>query len=191
MALGPLQPFSPNATSMGASQLSSAGAGGFADAGAIGGASGAAGAAAATPGPPVATIIQKGLKLGLQVFQLVNTLDALKDQKAGIRDQAAHNRKVARDNAAAETFKIEITSFRNLKRITAQAAGGGFSTASQSTLKIKNQQQNDADRLEIQVNENLDNTMKEIQRIESEQLRANRDAKTGAITSFAGSIIGG
>jgi len=179
------QSFSPNAPSFAPSQMSAVSsnvAGATMTGTSAGLPSGGAGPAAA---------IQKGLQVGLATFDLFNTLDAIQDMKGGIRSKAAFNRKVARENAAAEIFKIELTSFRGLKRITAQASSGGFAGGSASTLAIKNQQQNDSDRLEIQVNKNLDNTLAEIQRIESEQLQRARGLKTKAITSFASSILGG
>ena len=185
MALGPIQPFSPISSSFSASQLNAVSSN-------VAGAT-MTGTSASLPtggGIPAGAII-KGLQLGLQAFSLFNTLGALADQKAGIVAKAAFNRKIARENAAQDIFKIEITAFRTLKRITAQASSGGFSGASQSTLAIKNQQQNDSDRLEIQVNKNLLNTLTEIQRIESEERRRNRGLKTKAITGFATSILGG
>jgi hypothetical protein len=128
-------------------------------------------------------------QIGIATFDLFNTLSALKDQKNGIRGQSAFNRRVAQENAAEDIFKIELTSFRVLSKQTAQASSGGFSGGSASTLAIKNQTQNDTDRVVIQVNKNLQNTMREIQRAESEALQRNRGLKTKAFTSFATSIL--
>jgi hypothetical protein len=153
-------------------------------------AGGQAGAASLAGSGSVDGVI-KFIQTGISAAALFNSLDAIQDFKSGVTDQAAFNRKVARENADTEIFKIELAAFRGLKRITAQGSAGGFSGSSRSTLAIKNQQQNDADRLEIQVNKNLANTLKEIERIESQGLIQARGAKFNAISSFASSVLGG
>ena len=130
------------------------------------------------------------LNLGVAAFQFVNTVGAINGSKRAVMAQAEQARNVARDNNAQEVFKIEITAFRHLKTMTAQAAAGGFASGSQSTLKIKNQQQNDADRLEIQSNKRLDDTLREIQRQESQALKQLSSARTGAIMKLGLTAVG-
>ena len=136
----------------------------------------------------------KGIRLGLAAFQLYNSLEAIGDFKAAAREQAAASRKIAREDNLAEVEQIELSHSRISSRIRAQASAGGFSGGSQSTLKIQNQQQSDANRLEVRSNVKLDRTLAEIQRRESAARKAARGMKTKAITGFVSNslnILGG
>lgn len=133
----------------------------------------------------------KAAQFALAAYSLVDTLDALSDMKSGITQQSNFNRKIARENAATDTFKIETAAFRRHKTMTAQASVGGFALASKSTTALFDRDKADVQVVKTQIQKNLNNTLQEIQRMESEAKRGIRGAKTKAFTSFAGSILGG
>ena len=199
----PLQNFSPNAGNFFSSggglnlnqQFTGAntaidGLPAFADASNVGGAAGAISGGAGLTGNQILSGIAKAAKLGLQSFSFVNSLSAISDFKAAASANAARSRVVARERAEFETENIDVTAFRLLKRQTAQASAGGFAGGSQSTLALMNRVETDRDRAVTQVNKQLQDTLSEIQRRESEARKKARGLKVGAITGFATSILG-
>ena len=147
-----------------------------------------------TPGPPVGAIVSKGARLALMGFDLAQSLSAASDYKKAAIAQANQARIIANENNQDELRQIRIFQNRTDSKIRAQASAGGFSGASASTLKIRNQQAHDALLLKIASNKTLDRTLMEIQRQESAARKAARGMKTKAITgaiSSTLSILGG
>ncbi len=136
----------------------------------------------------------KAIRLGLMGFDLAQSLSAASDYKTAAIAQANQARIIANENNQDELRQIRIFQNRTDSKIRAQASAGGFSGASASTLKIRNQQAHDALLLKIASNKTLDRTLMEIQRQESAARKAARGMKTKAITgaiSSTLSILGG
>jgi len=141
-------------------------------------------------GANIVSAMAKAAKFGLQAYSFANTLSSISDFKAGATANFARMRTVVRERAEFDSERIEIASFRLLKRQTAQASAGGFATGSGSTLAIQNRTETDKDRAVTQVNKQLDSALAEIQKQESEVRLKARGLKTKAIVSFASSILG-
>ena len=130
------------------------------------------------------------LSVGIAAFSFANSMSAISGATGDVRSQAAQARSVAIENNELEVNKIEMTSFRAIRRMTAQAGSGGFAIRSQSTLALFNQTANDAGRLEIQSFKKLDATLQEIQRQESAAMKKLRGAKSMAIGKLAVTVLG-
>jgi hypothetical protein len=141
-------------------------------------------------GANYAQMFTKAAQFGLQAYSFANELSAISDYKKTQAQGFAQARRVVRERAAFDTERIEIASFRLLKRQTAQASAGGFATGSGSSLAIFNRTEIDKDRATTQVNKSLDDALAEIQRQESEVRRRARGLKTKAIINFASSTLG-